>query len=79
MQMSMLQIQRFNEQYVNNSHGYKNLLQAGVTALCWASNEGHVEVVQVLLQYGASPNHRTKVLYNIYVQGNMREVTTCSA
>ena len=51
------------------------MLQAGLTALCWASDEGHVEVVQVLLQYGASPNHRTKVFLMSII--TFRELLYC--
>ena len=39
------------------------VIQDGETALYLASNNGHVEVVQQLLQYNANVNVKTKVRY----------------
>ena len=37
------------------------LLQAGATALMWAANGGHLDMVKALLDLGADPNLRDNV------------------
>jgi hypothetical protein len=38
--------------------------QDGYTALHWASDKGHVPVVELLLKAGADPNAADKVCWN---------------
>ena len=41
-------------------------LQGGMTPLIWATLAGHVECIEVLLDWGAQTNHQDKVSAHTY-------------
>ena len=47
---------------------YTFAIQDWNTSLYWAANEGHTEIVLLLLQSGGNPNIANKVIYSIIFQ-----------
>ena len=56
---------------------YHFLLQNGGTSLMWASREGHVECVKILIEGGAQVNQQNKVSSYRLVQCLVGDVYPC--